>query len=219
MGRGKSLGLLKSFFSYAFQLSGASILFLWFLTISGAPQQSPWGGVASSGSQVLFSLCELSFTFGGRNCWWLLHPCLLVWQEIFHLTGDTESLCAQESHRALLRIITNSTNSIGTNEKWEESQQSFLKKPQIDICCYTVTQSCLTICDPMDCSRLGFPVLHHLLELAQTHVHRVSDAFQPSHPVFPFSSCLQSFPASGSFLMGQHQVAKVLELQFQHLSF
>ena len=70
-------------------------------------------------------------------------------------------------------------------------------------CCCSVTQSCLTICDPMDCSKLGFPVLHHLLELAQTHVHRVSDAFQPSHPVFPFSSCLQSFPASGSFPMSQ----------------
>ena len=56
MGRFKSLGLLKSFFPYAFQLSGASIPFFWFLTISWAPQQSRWGGVASSGSQVLFSL-------------------------------------------------------------------------------------------------------------------------------------------------------------------
>ena len=57
----------------------------------------------------------------------------------------------------------------------------------------------------MDCSTPGFPVLHHLLELAQTHVHRVGDAIQPSHPlssVIPFS-CLQSFPESGSFLMSQ----------------
>ena len=52
----------------------------------------------------------------------------------------------------------------------------------------------------MDCSTLGFPVHHQLQELAQTQVHRVSDAIQPSHPVVPFSSCLQSFPASGSFL-------------------
>ena len=52
----------------------------------------------------------------------------------------------------------------------------------------------------MDSSMLGFPVLHHLLELAQTCVHWVSDAIQPSHPlIIPFSSCLQSFPASGSF--------------------
>ena len=53
----------------------------------------------------------------------------------------------------------------------------------------------------MDCSMPGFSVLHHLLELAQTHVYWVSDAIQPSCPlVVPFSSCLQSFPASGSFL-------------------
>ena len=52
----------------------------------------------------------------------------------------------------------------------------------------------------MDCSMPGFPVLHYLPELAQTHVHWVSDAIQPSHLLsFPFF-CLQSFPASGSFL-------------------
>ena len=57
----------------------------------------------------------------------------------------------------------------------------------------------------MDCSTPGFPVLHYLLELAQTHVHWVSDTIQPSHPshLVPFSSCLQPFPASGSFLMSQ----------------
>ena len=51
----------------------------------------------------------------------------------------------------------------------------------------------------MDCSLPGFAVRHQLPELIQTHVHRVSDAIQPSQPVIPFSSCLQSFPASGSF--------------------
>ena len=45
----------------------------------------------------------------------------------------------------------------------------------------SVTQSCLTLCDPMNCSMPGFPVHHRLLELTQTHVHRVSDAMQPSH--------------------------------------
>ena len=56
--------------------------------------------------------------------------------------------------------------------------------------------------NPMDCSTPGFPVLHYLPELAQTHVHWVDDAIQPSHPLVPFS-CLQFFPASGSFLMSQ----------------
>ena len=51
--------------------------------------------------------------------------------------------------------------------------------------CHSVAQSCLTFCNPMDCSRPGFPVLHHLLEFAQTYVHCVSDAIQPSHPLSP----------------------------------
>ena len=71
-------------------------------------------------------------------------------------------------------------------------------------CCCSVAPSCLTPCDPMDCSTPGFPVLHRLPELAQTHVHWVGDAIQSSHPLSsPFSSCPQSFPASGSFLMSQ----------------
>ena len=53
------------------------------------------------------------------------------------------------------------------------------------IACCSVTKSCLTLCDPMDCSTPGFPVLQCLLELAQTHVHWVHDAIQPSHPLSP----------------------------------
>ena len=67
----------------------------------------------------------------------------------------------------------------------------------------SVAQLCPILCDPMDCSTPGFPVHHQLPELAQTHVHRVGDAIQPSHPVVPFSFCLQSFLASGSFPMSQ----------------
>jgi len=50
-------------------------------------------------------------------------------------------------------------------------------------CCCSVAQSCLTLCDPMDCRTPGFPVLHYFPEVAQTHVHRVSDAIQPSRPL------------------------------------
>ena len=67
----------------------------------------------------------------------------------------------------------------------------------------SVTQLCPTLCNPMDCSMPGLLVQHQLLELAQTHVHWVGDAIQPSHPVIPFSSCPQSFPASGSLPMSQ----------------
>ena len=67
----------------------------------------------------------------------------------------------------------------------------------------SVTQLCPTPCNPMDCSTPGLPVHHQLLELAQTHVPEVSDTIQPSiSSSVPFS-CLQSFPASGSFPVNQ----------------
>ena len=67
----------------------------------------------------------------------------------------------------------------------------------------SVTQLCPTLCDPMDCRTPGLPVHHQLLEITQTHVHWVSDATQPFHPVIPFSCRLQSFPETGSFQMSQ----------------
>ena len=60
----------------------------------------------------------------------------------------------------------------------------------------SVTQSCLTLCDPMDCSKPGFLVLHHLLELAHTHVHWLSDAIQRSRPL--------SSPSPPAFNLSQH---------------
>ena len=85
--------------------------------------------------------------------------------------------------------------------KWSTYELNLI--PKVVFCCCSVTQSCLAFWDPMNCSMPGFPVLHHLSELAQTHVHWVRDAIQPSCHVTPFSSCLQSFSASGSFLMSQ----------------
>ena len=61
----------------------------------------------------------------------------------------------------------------------------------------SVAQSCPTLCDPMGCSMQGFPVHHQLLELAQTHVHRLGDAIQPSHPL--------SSPSLPAFNLPQHQ--------------
>ena len=65
-------------------------------------------------------------------------------------------------------------------------------------------QSCPTLCYPMNCSTPAFPVHHYLPEFAQIHVHWIKDAIQPSHPLLPFFSCHQSFPASGSFPMYWH---------------
>jgi len=66
----------------------------------------------------------------------------------------------------------------------------------------SVTQSCPTLCDPMNRSTPGLPVQHQLPEFTQTYIHWVSDAIQPSS-VIPFSSCPQSLPASESFPMSQ----------------
>ena len=84
----------------------------------------------------------------------------------------------------------------------------------------SVSQSCLTLCNPMNHSTPGLPVHHKLPEFTQTHVHRVSDAIQPSHPLAspsppaPNPSQHQSFPKINS----SHEVAKVLEFQLQHYS-
>ena len=66
------------------------------------------------------------------------------------------------------------------------------------------TQSCPTLCDPMDCSMPGFPVHHQLPELTQTHIHLVSDAIQPSHPL--------SSPSPPAFNLSQHQSFPVSQL-------
>ena len=87
----------------------------------------------------------------------------------------------------------------------------------------SVAQSCPTPCDPMDCSTPGFPVHHQLLELTQTHVHRVSDAIQPSYPLSSPSLPTFNLPKHQGFFFkwvsSSHQVAKVLEFQLQHKSF
>ena len=82
----------------------------------------------------------------------------------------------------------------------------------------SVAQSCLTVCDPTDCSTPGFSVHHQLLELAQTHVYWVSDAIQPSHPLSSPSPPAFNLPQhQGLFkwVSSSHQVAKVLELQLK----
>ena len=88
--------------------------------------------------------------------------------------------------------------------------------------CCSVAQACLTLCDPMDCSMTGFPILHYILEFAQTHVHWIGDAIQPSHPLSsPSPPALSLSHHQGLFqrVNSSHQVAKVLELQRQHQSF
>ena len=86
----------------------------------------------------------------------------------------------------------------------------------------SATQSCLTLCDLTDGSTPGLPVRHQLPELAQTHVHWVGDAIQPSHPLSSPSPPICNLSQHQGLLQwigSSHQVAKVLEFQLQHQSF
>ena len=86
----------------------------------------------------------------------------------------------------------------------------------------SVAQSCPTLCNPMDCSMRGLPVHHQLPEFTQTHVHWVSDAIKPSHPLLsPSSPTFNLSQHQGLFkwVPSSHQVAKVLEFQLQHQAF
>ena len=105
------------------------------------------------------------------------------------------------------------------NDTWHSGNPFSLL---FDCCCCSVAQLYLAFCDHMDCSTPSFPVLHYLPEIAQSYVHQVSDAIQPSHPL--------SSPSPPAFNLSQHQglfqwvgssyqVAKVSELLFQPKSF
>ena len=97
-------------------------------------------------------------------------------------------------HDPTCSVVKNVPHSgVLLEESW--SGPYFLKAPTLEVLgpspclstfsCYSVTRSCPALCNPTDCSTPGFPVLHHLLEFAQTHVRRFSDAIQPSHPLPP----------------------------------
>ena len=86
----------------------------------------------------------------------------------------------------------------------------------------SVESNSLHLWDTMDCSMPGFAVLSHLLELPQIHVHQVSDAIQPSHPLSshsPPAFNLSQHQGLFQWVSSSHQVAKVLEFQLQHQSF
>ena len=86
----------------------------------------------------------------------------------------------------------------------------------------SLTKSCPTLCDPVNRSTPGLPVHHQLPEFTQTHIHQVSHAIQPSHPLLspsppaPNPSRHQSL---FQWVNSSHEVAKVLDFQLQHHSF
>ena len=86
----------------------------------------------------------------------------------------------------------------------------------------SVAPSCPTLCDSMNCSTPGLPVHHHLPEFTQTHVHRVRDAIQPSHPgssASPPATNHSQHQSLFQWVNSSHEVSKVLELQLYHHPF
>ena len=125
-------------------------------------------------------------------------------------------------------LNTNVHNGIIHNSQKVETTQISLNRwidkvwciHRIEYCC-SVAQSCLTHCNPMDCSTPGLPVHHQLLEFTHTHVHRVGDAIKPSHPLSSPSPAFNLAQHQGLFqrVGSLHQVAKGLEFHVQHQSF
>ena len=113
----------------------------------------------------------------------------------------------------LLWILEWATWDLDLSDRWG----SFLFQDSFIIQFSSVTQSRLTLCTPMDYSTPGFPVHHQLPELTQTHVHRVGDAIQPSHPLLsPSSPTFNLSQHQGLFqwVGSSHQAAKLLDFRF-----
>ena len=166
------------------------------------------------------------------------HSSVLVWR--IPGTGQPGGLPSMGSHRVghdWSDLAAAAVPEVGVNlatsdvcptqrETWENGLpwgRLFLRFGSIiESCCCSVKKWCTTLCDLIDGSMPGFPVLHYLPEVAQTLVHWVGDAIQPSHPL--------SSPSPPALNLSQHQglfqwvgsldqVAKVLELQHQCQSF
>ena len=128
-----------------------------------------------------------------------------------HERKDIEILPLKHTHtRFLIIIINNQTQQTSLYNIFEIVQFS------------SVTQSCSTLCDPMNRNMPGLPVHHQLLESTRTHVHRVRDAIQPSHPLSsPFPPAPNPYQHQSLFqwVNSSHEVAKALEFQLYHRSF
>ena len=113
--------------------------------------------------------------------------------------------------------------SLLENNQWVGSMRRWGNQTLVFVSQFSsVAQSCPTLRDPMNCSRPGLPVHHQLPEFTQTHVHRVGDAVQPSHPLSspsPPAPNPSQHQSLFQLVNSSHEVAKVLEFQLQHHSF
>ena len=155
---------------------------------------------------MLARLCSKSLKIGFSNI-----ELKIEWIENFQMY----KLDFEEAEEPEITLLT----SVGSQRKQESSRKTSASLTTLKpfTMFSSVTQSCLTLCNLTDCSTSGFPVHHQLPELAQTQVHRFSNAIQPSHPLLTPSSAFNLAQHQGLFqwVSSSHQVAKILELQHQ----
>ena len=126
-----------------------------------------------------------------------------------------------ENYKKLMKETEDDIN------RWKDITCSWMRRinilkmpiyPKVMYCC-SVAQPCVALCDSVDSSMPGFPVLHYLLEFIQTHVHwlaMLSNYFTLCCSLILLPSILCSNQSFFQWVSSLHQVAKVLELQLQH---
>ena len=162
---------------------------------------------------------------------WHLHSSVAVLGIVYLEVQHANSLWHVES-RSLIRDQTQAPCIGGWSLSYwitrEDPRENLVKGFIIEtslllfLCCCSVAKLCPTLCSPVDCNTPGFPVLHCLPEFAQTHIHGVNDAIQPSHPLLspsPPAFNLSQHQGLFQWVSPSHQVAERLELQLQHQSF
>ena len=171
-------------------LQPAKLLFLW-----DSPGKNAGGGC--------YSLLQGIFPTQRSNLGLL--SCKLIPYHLSH-QGNPSNL-KPDINKFSIRTISPAQNA-SVSQSWGSLQQKlevFREYQAVHhvimeyYCCCSVALLCLTPCDPVDCSMPGFPVLHRLLELAQTHVHWLSDAIQPSRPLSSPSLALNLSQHQGLF--------------------
>ena len=149
----------------------------WHLSVSESSKLScPWRFCCCT---YFSSLCPPSFHVLPRACRRLFYLCLVP--ELYAGPHIHTACLLLKLVRSWVPLPLPSRGAL----LWAWLHNFSANKATFTVCCYSVTKPCPTLCDTVDCSTPGFPVLPYLLEFVQMHVHWVSDFIQPSHPLPP----------------------------------
>ena len=162
---------------------------------------------------LAYSLTCLTVSWSYWGCWTSRNSFTLLWQVILGSYSASQTLFPFSSPSWFFNFQLIMKETVFPRQKLWLSLLQFSSDHSL---------SCVQLCDPMNRSTPGLPVHHQLPEFTQTHVHRVSDAIQPSHPLSSLSPpALNLSQHQGLFkwVSSSHQVVKGLEFQLQNQSF